>query len=809
MGIACILVVEDNAVTRKMMRLALNADGYRVIEAERAVDALRLFTEEKPALVVSDLTLPDLDGFELFERLKRLDPDAHVPVLAMSGRMDDGRALELGFREYLMKPVAPARLVRAVHHHLAQGRTLNADRPGRRVMIVGGDRIEHDLRCGILRAQGFEVVGVRTGFEALTAAQRAKPDVIVSEIAMPEFNGLHLCWAVRTDPMLRQVPILLVGALEDEQAHARALGAGASAVLTDPRDLEALLAGVRRMIDRQSYGTELAATTTLPAGDEGRPITSRPPESPPSDRLLKAMPAFLSVISEVAERPRGVGRALDEILGVFLDASAFTSGVAFLESATGNLVLRAQVGHEDAARPHLGDYYGYLGFLAETVQKGDPLGFTSSSHRAEVRSLLAVAGMGSMLVIPLILFRQRLGVLVLTSPNEQLPAAWLEFVHGAIGQVTQAIDLARTASAISTSEQRFRTICEGASDGILVADFAGNVVYVNPAATALFGDAVEIGNQRVSSLLTFLDPDAGSTQRGDLLVSGRGTVPVQVSYRDHHDSNFDVRRVYVVCDLSDKLKIVELSHLATRDPLTGLFNRRRFEEELEVRLSEADRYGTKGLIVLIDLDKFKSVNDTYGHPCGDAMLRAVGDTLRRVTRESDVVARLGGDEFAVLLPHAGLSHGLLCAEKIRSRLAEQEVDIQGASIAIEASVGVAAFPENGLTQVGLFAAADAALYRAKRGGGNRVCMATPGTRGSNIPAISRRRTSEPRNEQRPSAAPIAPQSATDSCMATSTDAGDSRHTKLTASTEAKCTDGPPHRTELKLVVSGKDSERNS
>jgi len=118
--------------------------------------------------------------------------------------------------------------------------------------------------------------------------------------------------------------------------------------------------------------------------------------------------------------------------------------------------------------------------------------------------------------------------------------------------------------------------------------------------------------------------------------------------------------------MPERMELERVVSLASRDPLTGLFNRRRLEEELSSHLAASRRYGTTGALLVLDLDHFKPINDTFGHQAGDLVLRAVGEILRTATREADVPARLGGDEFVVLLPHADATGAEMCARTCRA-----------------------------------------------------------------------------------------------------------------------------------------------
>jgi diguanylate cyclase (GGDEF)-like protein/PAS domain S-box-containing protein len=163
-----------------------------------------------------------------------------------------------------------------------------------------------------------------------------------------------------------------------------------------------------------------------------------------------------------------------------------------------------------------------------------------------------------------------------------------------------------------------------------------------------------------------------------------------------------------------------------RDPLTGLFNRRYLEEMLTREVRRAVRSEQSLGLLMLDLDHFKKFNDTYGHDAGDTVLRETASFLTRSVRSEDVVCRFGGEEFVVILPLASLKVTHARAERIRSRLRELAVLHQGHSLGmITVSVGVAALPDHGTVPKSLLDAADAALYRAKREGRDRVVSADP------------------------------------------------------------------------------------
>ena len=160
--------------------------------------------------------------------------------------------------------------------------------------------------------------------------------------------------------------------------------------------------------------------------------------------------------------------------------------------------------------------------------------------------------------------------------------------------------------------------------------------------------------------------------------------------------------------------------LSITDGLTGVFNHRYFQEQLEVELSRAQRYDLHFSIIIVDLDNFKDVNDTYGHLKGDEVLRKVALFIKKIVRESDIVARYGGDEFVVLLPETTKEGALIVGERIRKGIHSKKIADE---FTIYASVGLATYPNDGVYGRDLVKCADNALYKAKADGRNKTCAA--------------------------------------------------------------------------------------
>ena len=214
------------------------------------------------------------------------------------------------------------------------------------------------------------------------------------------------------------------------------------------------------------------------------------------------------------------------------------------------------------------------------------------------------------------------------------------------------------------------------------------------------------------------------------MISQGDVVGVLMVLDDRHEDN-QSDSMHIIA-LAEQLSLAisnvslrdTLRHQSTVDPLTGLYNRRFFDESLKRELARAQRSQSACSVVMIDLDHFKRVNDTYGHEGGDLVLKAASHAIQQRVRASDVVCRYGGEELVLMLPDCSAEEAEKCAEGIRSSIGGIVIEHAGQTISgISASFGVAQWPGHGNGEQALLSAADRALYAAKKGGRNRVMVA--------------------------------------------------------------------------------------
>ncbi|WP_164280725.1 PAS domain S-box protein [Stenotrophomonas indicatrix] len=290
------------------------------------------------------------------------------------------------------------------------------------------------------------------------------------------------------------------------------------------------------------------------------------------------------------------------------------------------------------------------------------------------------------------------------------------------------------------SEQRSRITLDAVADLVLSVALDGHIEYANAAAVRMLaGDgALSLAGHLVQDVLSLtteyapqsqldvsvlLDPESNAVDlHADLLLQmGTAVVPVDLTRAWLRDDEGQVRGAVWVLrdDTQQRAREREARHLAEMDPLTELGNRRGFEVHLQQAITRVERTGQAASLMYIDLDRFKPVNDTFGHLAGDAVLWAVASVLRHGVRDSDVVARLGGDEFAVILSGCSPRRAARIGGELLHTLANLSIPWDQHQLRIGASIGIAPLAV-GMSVDQAVAAADAQCYRAKAMGRNNV-----------------------------------------------------------------------------------------
>ncbi len=316
------------------------------------------------------------------------------------------------------------------------------------------------------------------------------------------------------------------------------------------------------------------------------------------------------------------------------------------------------------------------------------------------------------------------------------------------------------------SEQRFRTLIESAPMAMVTWDRQHCVTGWNRQAQELFGwsESEVLGRD----FMTFMIPASANERLQEVFEAalGRGADnrslnsnltkdgrTIEVEWHNTIVPGIDGRPDSVLSlgqDVTERIRSqmqlqdvnvrlqqrldeihelqAQLREQVMRDPLTGMYNRRYLDDALQREIARAIREGAPLSLLMVDIDHFKRVNDTYGHPVGDEVLKTLAGILRSEARRSDVACRYGGEEFVLLLPKMNLESALARAERWRQMFAEMEVPVESGKVRCTLSVGIAVFPQHGNSADDLLRNGDRALYLAKALGRNRVVTYDPGGR---------------------------------------------------------------------------------
>lgn len=492
-----ILVIEDNPITRKVIRVTLEGAGHQVLEAEDAHTGLEWMTRSSPDLVLQDVVLPDMDGFELLARLRAMPRGADIPILAFSGFLstaEQARGQGAGFTDYLFKPVEPSRILQTVRAYLAPlGPLQGKPGDGMRILVAHDDAAQRKLLRVRLERLGFRVTTAEDGVEALEQAKQSPPHAILSDTLMPRMDGFRLALAIRLCPELAHIPVVLISAAFTEKADRNlAETVGASALLTctpDHREaIDTLLASLGKPAPLLENPVKLSEEYTHRII---RQLEHQVLSNAGLAQRLAWRDAELSILAgltECLEANTSVQSILEELLYRSLDAAGVAKGAVYFVQEQGILVVRAQLGYSKVDKRTLEDFFGHAGLLLRALQQGECLALPSPEVSEEwSRDLLGKSGAKSLVIAPLVFGADRQGVLVMASVNRDLGEDWLPFAKALGAEIGLAVRLTRTLSQLQENEETLARIVDTTIDGLVISDQDGRVTFANAAAERIFG----------------------------------------------------------------------------------------------------------------------------------------------------------------------------------------------------------------------------------------------------------------------------------------------------------------------------------
>jgi signal transduction histidine kinase/CheY-like chemotaxis protein len=447
MNTQTILVIEDNPITRKMYRVALEVNEYVVLEAGSGQAALSLLLENKVDLILMDLGLPDMNGNDLVHQIRLQSLQLHLPIIAISGHVRDPASISKTFSTSLLKPVSTDRLLKVVRAHLITQKVPEKVGPVKRILIADDDAIQRKLLKVQLENEGFAVETAADGAEALEKATLLVPDAIISDVLMPRVDGFRLCLGVRKDYRTRHIPVFLI-----------------SNIFIEEPDLQlAQKVGCNQFFTRQPDAHELV--TAVSAALAAPPV-ARAPQEPATDQYVERvigqierqvevnqclsiqialLEAQLPVLSRFACSPLDLPDYEDMLhilLQTSFDVSGISLGAVFLLDENGSLALKASVGFQKSSMEDL-VHLGQSSFLLHALKLKGPVKVTSDLFPEEhAKQLLGSLNANTLVMSSIVIDGEASGVIFMAAFHSNVDEKWSVLTSTLSSQIGYAIGLA-------------------------------------------------------------------------------------------------------------------------------------------------------------------------------------------------------------------------------------------------------------------------------------------------------------------------------------------------------------------------------
>ena len=528
------------------------------------------------------------------------------------------------------------------------------------ILVVDDDPLMRLLARNTLEKNRFAVVEAGSGEEALQRFAASGGDLVLLDVLMPGMDGFATCERLRLAPLGSHLPIVMMTGLDDEASIQHAYDAGATDFIAKPIHWPILAHRLRYILRASAALRELAWRAEF------------------QQVLIETIPIPLSV-EDAQGRCLAYNPAFEALVGRACDTTT------------------------EPARP--------LVASAELPPPPNPL--DARGQRVYETGMVGTGGDPRAVIVHQAMF---------VAPGT-----------GELGLISAILDITER----KRHEERLRladTVFQAAADAIMVTDAEGVIKSVNPAFTTLTGYPPEEAIGQTPCLLKSErhDPQFYTDMWRTLTETGQWSG--EIWQRQKQGTTFPAweaieavrdpkgRIIEYVAFFSDisqrKLAEQEIFFRANYDPLTGLPNRSLLHERVDQSIKQARRQGRRMGLLFLDLDRFKQVNDTLGHATGDVLLCQAAERLQECVRETDTVARYSGDEFVLVLPEvAHVRDACAVAEKVIERIAEP-FDLNGATVRIGISIGIALYPNHGQDLAALLRHADLAMYQAKAAGRN-------------------------------------------------------------------------------------------
>ncbi|MCK0176934.1 EAL domain-containing protein [Mycolicibacterium sp. F2034L] len=576
-------------------------------------------------------------------------------------------------------------------------------RPDQIVLVVDDDARLRDLLSTVLTPLKCEILQAASGEEALTLLLQRRVTVVVLDVNMPGMNGFETAQLIREAEETASTPIIFLTGQADAGDLGRGYDLGAVDYLVKPVSRQVLYAKVKALLELDESFARLRAEATKLHEQQLQAARSAEIRQREELAVTRRRERLTNIFAEASIDVSSLEKAIVGELSQMFDADCILRLPAADGAWHDSSAQSASGGAPEALRSWL---------AANPVGTGGS-GAASAPHEAVLVEELTARG-------------ERVGVLCIGRVSGP---PFTETERALFGGVSVAAALAISNATLWRVQAEYAAVMQATGDAILAVDAAGRIRSSNKAATTLFCDdcdtlmgrsivdlAVDADRQRLGDELSATLASHQEVSREMTLLSGDGRpVDVMITLSPIGDA-LDLHVAVVVHDLTEiKHAQTEIRHLATHDPLTDLANRRQLTERLAA-LAERGR-NSNSLVALLyaDVNRFKAVNDTYGHDTGDELLIEIATRMRAALRDDTLVCRVGGDEFVIVLENVASSGAAVTTgNRILQEVQTRPVHCRDVTLQPSLSMGVACLGVGARTPEDLLAQADIAMFEAKK-----------------------------------------------------------------------------------------------
>ena len=587
------------------------------------------------------------------------------------------------------------------------------------ILIVDDDKTTTSILNHMLYAYTDNILTASDGVEGLELFQEHHPDIILSDINMPRMNGLEMVEQIRK--IDENVKIAIFTDFEKRDILIKAIELGVNQFLSKPFASKSFSKTIQQLY------TEVI--------DKRR-----------SNREIQRQQNILHAINEMSHnflQQSDWMEALYQEMNNLKQASNMSS-IFIYQNEPDNDNLSAHkllyINDNEEARSKKRIHYRKHYFMRwkNQLEKNLPVNGSREDYDKSKKKLLDLFKINSLLILPIFVQNTWWGFLGIGDEHKEiLEPTNVEMLSTAASIIGSAINNRNNLKSLEMSS----AVYEHTMDGVLITDSHNKIVHVNDAFLDITGYPMDSVIGKDPKILKSGNHDKHFYQKiwNQLSINGywqgeitnrkkNGEIYIEwLSINAIKNTQGQIENfIGIFSDVTHQRKDAHnQAYLATHDPLTGLSNRLLFNDRLEHAINHAERFNKCISLIFCDLDNFKPINDNYGHSVGDEILKRVGNSLQDILRKDDLVCRFGGDEFVILVEDL---HSFEYLDEILNRinaLTHTPCVIDGNTISIGMSIGASIYPDDGVTQEALIKSADAAMYRAKNSGKNRIEYSQP------------------------------------------------------------------------------------